>query len=771
MGKWQPHLYVEKFVRTQRPLIQTLLYFSLSIYILDLDVSNAVPSNNKIWLPCLHHPLQSELNISRQQRYMSYFYDRINVQVAKLVNWCTLKTDFPNVNHLTQWLPCGYAHLSPISHEIPIHLDIKIHKVFIVVISFTYFKMDDSGPECRNTVLKIGMLNRGGKMIFPNAWIFCGQRKPWYEVLHSYKASIVVNVTNLRQPFYVTFVYVAVNHAKAVVLRMKSRMERIHYQSHNTLTFGYKSDNRNVGIVFHNWLISVAPGFVIEYLTSSTCCFIGFLDIFDGPEMLTRILHLEKNTSVVERNINIMLKTSYLKSYMRLQLNESDWYSRRRMVFIIKTRRVSCEYVNLNTPSVTSVKHHGLILNRMFLIKSKKDTFPNMSFAIRKFEGYNEGGCNFGGYAIRQIIKHISTLPNLFGPYCTGVTSNTLLIDGLTHLILDNQQTFLVIYAFGPYYEIDIDILLIESECEGIIDPQNACSPLQSNRGYDIDNTQMTYMYGKNYFLRCVVQDMDYVRIDLILNCVVIQFISYVGVSTYSLEIIGHMELDFDYKRPAAFKAIGTLLNITDITLVYVDDLMISKDYIPNSSVPISVKKLKYVRLWHIVNSIYEYPNYLLHLEITKLQSKCAIFNDHSHAAENQSASIRGLILTITSYCGYGTYFKPAVYLYIYRIWKLQKSHQKQIIYMVINRRGCDRSLDKFDVITMMFRGFVFHSVDVIGNKTLFFRSRDMTVNLMYQKLSSCSVYKLQYRIESLYMITSKNSLWINIYQRKVTFF
>ena len=761
MEKWHIYFYFTKKLLTQNSLILALLCFQLSIFRINYGLADKVHLGRKDWFPCLQHPLQSVLDVRGQQRDVSYFYDLISVEIAKLVRWCTLTTNFPLVNHLTHWLPCGYAHFSSIWIQKSFRLEIKTHTIFILVINFTHFKMDDSGPKCSNSLIALGTKIRD-KWIFPKPWRFCGQRKPWYEVALSYKVSLAVRVVNLRQPFYITFDYVAVDHSRADWLRMKSRMQHIIYGSRDNLLFHYRSDGSKVGVMFHNWLITVAPGSVIEYLSSTTCCFIGFLDIFDGPEMLHRLLRFDKkNITNVEDN-DIMLMTSYMKSYIRLQFNESHRYPRKITVFIIRTRRAVCQYIELDTPSVTRVKHGSLILYKMFLLKSSNHKFPNISLTIRKFEGLNEGGCNFGGYAIRQNISHELLGPNLFGPYCTGVTSNTPLIDGLMHLILDDKQTFLIFYAFGPYYQIDVDILIIESECEGIIDPQNFCLPKQQQQEAETDDVLMIYLTGRNYILRCVQIVMNYIMINLLRNCVSIQFITHMAVTSYSLEIEGHMQLQFYFWRSTYFE--------DNITLLFVDELMHSRQISPVARKPISRDRLKYFRLWHYFSSPYDYVSYMLRLDIIKLQSKCATFDELSHVIRNLFEETL-LMLPITSNCGYGTYSKPSLYLYAYKIWKSQKQNQKSVIYMVVKRIGCIESPENFDVVTMVFRGFVHHSVDVIGNKTLHLRYRDLTVNLIYNKISSCSVYELQYRIETLQILKSLNTIWINVYQRTVRYF
>ena len=64
------------------------------------------------------------------------------------------------------------------------------------------------------------------------------------------------------------------------------------------------------------------------------------------------------------------------------------------------------------------------------------------------------------------------------------------------------HETYLIIYAYGPYYEIDINVVIQATECEGIVEPVMSCPfNLQHPQTGDFQNVEVT---GKNYLYRCV---------------------------------------------------------------------------------------------------------------------------------------------------------------------------------------------------------------------------------------------------------------------------
>ena len=121
--------------------------------------------------------------------------------------------------------------------------------------------------------------------------------------------------------------------------------------------------------------------------------------------------------------------------------------------------------------SNTTVKSNHKILHSVFLLQGEHMPYPNVSFNVRAFEGWNDGGCNLGGFAVVQHQSN-SNKSMISGPYCRGGTVNQPLVTkyGLKYLIFSGNRTYLVIYAYGSEYHIDIDVIVSGSKCEGLLD-------------------------------------------------------------------------------------------------------------------------------------------------------------------------------------------------------------------------------------------------------------------------------------------------------------
>ena len=76
---------------------------------------------------------------------------------------------------------------------------------------------------------------------------------------------------------------------------------------------------------------------------------------------------------------------------------------------------------NLLLSSSFRVHNDGGIYYKMFSIKTKYMSFPNVSFYVKRFDGWNEGGCTHGGFRFKQFLNDSQLEPQTLGPYCTAL--------------------------------------------------------------------------------------------------------------------------------------------------------------------------------------------------------------------------------------------------------------------------------------------------------------------------------------------------------------
>ena len=708
-----------------------------------LLVDNQKQLSDKSWISFLYHPLQTAFLANRYHRELVHFHRTIKVEMDKLIAWCLPQTNVLARNHTVFWIPCGFAQFNErtlsMKKQISSAVWIKINEQFLILINFTHFTMDDSGADCQTTTLALGH-HIGGHWDFPPYWRFCGKRRPWVEVSDLNHIVIGVRQYHLRYPLNATIYYTSLDRQMADSIRRKNSYIR------RALTHGKPNgiSGKSLGVLntlsHYKWILTVELGYVIQYTSIRTCCFIGSLEIFSGNDAMLSMLRMEKKTVLGEAH-NISLVTTYFQSLVILRFHETTLMPNNTEIIALQTMRVHHQTQHLDSNSTTNIKHHGQVLYDIFLFNFTETKFPNVSFVIRQFDGYNEGGCNLGGYAIEQTISN-RTL-KLLGPYCNGSTSNVPLIDGIQYLVLSKHETRMIFYAYGADYEIDLDLVVVESECEGILDPVRACPFNRLTKRPDRFLT--TQIRGYNHNFRCILLNHNLVIIDLIKGCVALQVISIIYAQTHVMEIQGNMLLSLDYLKPHRFYVDAVEYHDEVKLMIGTTENELTTNY------HISSEKTTFVRMRFTIRTPYDHDSFAIYLHAIEQTYECANnITERSHV-ESQSE----LLLINTNYCGKGVYMKNGLYSYSHRIQKLgDDKDRKHVMYVMIDAKSClSNNREVLNIFVIKIRNELSHSVDVHGNKTLYVLTPDLTVDILYDKLSSCSIVVLQYRIEEVYEI------------------
>ena len=507
--------------------------------------------SNKSWILHLYKPLQNTFLANRHHQALVYFHHIIKVQMDKLMAWCLPETKSLTRNHIQLWSPCGIAHFSPqilpSNRLITSAIHIKINKQFLILVNFTHFTMDDSGPDCQTTLLALGH-DLSGTWEFPSYWRFCGKRQPWVEVSDTNHIIIAARQFYLRYPFNITIYYTSLDREMADGIRKKNSYIRTHLSNDKPYLISGKS-LRVLNILSHyKWILTVELGHVILYTSVRSCCFIGTFEIFSGIGTLLPMLQLDKKT-VLGKTHNISLVTTYFQSLVLLKFYETTLMPNNTEIIALQTMRVNHQTQHVDSNSTINIKHHGQVLYDIFMFNFSETKFPNISFVIRQFDGYNEGGCNLGGYTIEQTISNRALKPLLLGPYCNGSTSNVPLIDGIQYLILSKHESRIIFYAYGADYQIDLDLVVFESGCEGILDPVFAC-PFNRHTKQTSNKRSALQIKSYNHIFQCLQLKGHFVLIELTKGCIALQVISLITSHSYKLEVLGNMLLSLDYLKP-----------------------------------------------------------------------------------------------------------------------------------------------------------------------------------------------------------------------------
>ena len=131
----------------------------------------------------------------------------------------------------------------------------------------------------------------------------------------------------------------------------------------------------------------------------------------------------------------------------------------------------------LRIGEMTTLNNAEGLLYKGYYIRYNGVKFPNVSFTIRKFEGWNENYCHFGSYIwINTIMTGLAhEVNNELGPFCSKCLPSDPFVWDIRpkYIVLGSFYYFLIFYAYGPLYNIDIDIHIHPSDCEGLFEPQS----------------------------------------------------------------------------------------------------------------------------------------------------------------------------------------------------------------------------------------------------------------------------------------------------------
>ena len=283
------------------------------------------------------------------------------------------------------------------------------------------------------------------------------------------------------------------------------------------------------------------------------------MKIYDGPlkyyEMTNGILRHSNNTKEVVVSAQSIYYTSLVTldiiSYSSDTVQEKLWvlYFMKEQIDIVRTD---------HNKTIRIQSTQSFPLQTLFEFNTGSGTFYTISFRVRSFSGWSEGGCKYGGYMILQS-KQTATGQRMipYGPYCNISLSNYPLVGqkGLANLTFGNESVALLFYAYSPHYSIDLDVLVHETLCEGIINPIVLCQ----DEGKLKREGESSFDIGTNYDMRCRKQtilsrEIIFIRIIVKKSCIAIQqiFTPKIG-DNYIIQILGTDAMFIQYTNPYVY--------------------------------------------------------------------------------------------------------------------------------------------------------------------------------------------------------------------------
>ena len=714
---------------------------------LTADVQN-VSRVSKLWFAYLCHPLQSTLSTSRHD-YLADQYNLLISRCDRMIHWCqasnaNLKA-LHNVEHLTENLPCGRLHIvNRMSGEIFKRI-ISVDKMFSINMTFLRFEVLDSGRRCSDSAFKMAEYITPrpwtpGAWHQRDYWIYCGYKPPWSETIQSHKLLIHLNQVELRNHFNISFMYYVIDYKIFINYTKQHIYNTKHGIRHVTFTM---QKYQKVG---SSWLINFPPGHIVHIKELSMCCVGAEFRIFDGPKKLFK-LYTFLNDTKHEVFKRLDMYSNYFEVLIELYVRKFyDDAVHESIKFTYDREMASSKELLLN--SKTSIKSNHKILHLVFLLQGEHMEYPNVSFSVRAFEGWNDGGCNLGGFAVVQHHQSNTNASIISGPYCRGGTLNQPLVTkhGLQHLIFSGNRTHLVIYAYGPAYHIDLDVIVSGSKCEGLLDPMLAC--LIEYQIGEREHAVRRYV-ASTYKLMCSFSLNNYMlEVEKVVGCVDIQTINHGYAYAYYLEIKMPVVAHLNYITPIYYTFNGFIANLNTLLAIWGNHSSSANNV--EGMLSSTRKHFGKVSTLAVKHTIYRkhHPS-TLRLKITVFdapQSLCRVLNKSAHAEVGHNRERQAFMAQLTGSCVTGTYTESTLYFFIIPPKPVERNKYITMLCFDILKVNSDLDMPT-GILTVTVRDIITQSL-MVSQEKLHVEVVDVSVVLFYEKLDLflISTFVLEFR-------------------------
>ena len=521
--------------------------------------------SDKLWFDSVRIPLGSAMNVSSTHT-MDSWYSMLWRKAQFITNWCLPKntntTEQEHSKHIRLWAPCGYVTINLGIREHSLAYLIWTYRLLIVQIYFRLFEMDASNPRCVDSS-SLALCQKRTNWDCPLIWRYCGRRQPWLLTTWSHKVAAMLDQLNVRSSCNLSFTYTSID---VKIAGIYNKYEHRALLSAEQLQTGFKLDRNNIK-AYNHLLIVIKFGIKFHLNSINTCCFSGHIKIYAGDRNYHLVFHKKVTTQVVEEPLNVnvnyyLLSVEQYADEIHFSNSRSDKY------FMLGYTLGFIHLQSLRIGEVTTLNNAEGLLYKGYHIRYNGVKFPNVSFTIRKFEGWNENYCDFGGYIWKQKIMTGTAhqVNNELGPFCSkSLPSHPFVGDiGPKYIVLGSFHYYLIFYAYGPLYNIDIYIHIHPSDCEGMFEPQSMCFTSQDIAVPKFNETRKLrrYIRGSHYETHCMTLRLNRTPLYLvktynIKKCLVMQSISLRMIYNQYYTFIGTMDMGLTVIKTSPYSSDG----------------------------------------------------------------------------------------------------------------------------------------------------------------------------------------------------------------------
>ena len=724
-------------------------------------------SSNKTWFVFLSKALQGS---TQEEFCITNYYLNYYKHLLQLLDWCHPHRHvddvklWPFVSNLLPFVPCGLVNAVKKYDLYLVKWIITVNIEFYVKVTFLRFEIPDSGSGCSLSALKIGAL-QNSRFNSKWYWSYCGNRPPWSETIESHTIIMAINQRLLNYRFKVSSIYYTTDPSEYLETDLYHRdvitdgLHEVYYQIQNIYSI--------------KWIIKVPICHVTHFSTIKLMNFVGQFHIYDGPMETYSIFSLTQDMlDTFVDNADTM--STYFITVVKLVIsnNNIEFIKSQVMELYLEKEMLHKKYL-LNLNSKNQVQNNGQILHAVYSITGQDQQYPNVTFDVRSFQGWNEGGCNMGGFAILHQMADRDGPLITSGPYCPGRGLNQPLITdhGPEYIVLSKSETILVLYAFGSEYKIDLDVLISISACEGLFNPPLLCQAQLETR-----QTKQTANFWNNFQLDCmsaVIGD-SFINIAIVKfsGCVVAQVVMSQKSMMYHLNILGRMYVHLEYRSPLHYSTNGTIIPLSYIRILWSD---IKSG--PRQSKLITGNEI--LDVGEIQSLTYEHkadvPYHESSLNIVMLQkdinytgssTQCEIFNQSALPFQPHTSGYDDInidIVQLSSLCAAGFYQNAKTYGY--RIIPRYKTHYGGLsnVYLDVQEVQCSESIEVFSELSISLQRIFSQSFQITNNKTIEIEVPNVSIVMVLEKRNVCSTLIINYRVYVIWLFAeiSENVLLV----------
>ena len=662
-------------------------------------------------------------------------------------------------SNLLSLLPCGFVYDNTKHNEYFVRWIMTVNVQFYINVTFLRFEIRDSGEDCSLSALKIGAFQRGGWRS-KWYWSYCGYRPPWSETILSNKAVMTINQNNINYRFNVSFMYYIIEHDDYLGSELyyadiiPTRQQDVYYHIEH--------------MHYIKWIVQLKLGYVAHFSTIQLFNFVGQFDIYDGP---TKRYGIFSRKQIIHDTFDadVNTTTAYFTAAIHLMPHRSNKEFSNHQVMQLSFEKKKRDVGTLLTVnSRIPIQNRGKILHAVYSVSGAGGHYPNITFGIRRFDGWNEGGCNMGGFALVQQLSDDDKTLITSGPYCPGGGSNQPLItdEGPDFIILGKKVTLLVIYAFGPEYWVDIDVVVSVSLCEGSFD-----FPLLCQAELDISDHMLVTMHWDSFQLNCQrvnKYSASYISMRMlkVTGCVITQVMIHQKVISYQMELLSRMDVNFDYSSPVHRNYAG---NVTYFSAIYLflgnTKTGTQHTMVLDSNDTLDIGDVTWLTYAHQVNVPYHESSVtIVMLQVDKqsgvVKEQCELINQSAIQQHAQQLDVEDIRLS--SLCATGYYQKARAYVYTIVPSYLTDHRSLSNVYLNVQELKCVDMMNVWSSLTVTVRTTFSQSFHITNSETMEIEVPNVSIVMVLEKQEDCSTMIFQYRV---YLMVLHNALMKSLFE------